>query len=104
MPQPTEETERAEGTALPMFEESLAGALIDSARISVMAATALLPHTPHPAPLIILPGTEEQQAEDAACTVEGCLEQAMQWLDAARGFTVLAGAPVTSLHAVAGRR
>lgn len=87
---------------VPVFEESMAGALIDSARISVMAALSMLP--PRDAPLIILPGAEEQMAEDAAGTVEGCLEQAMQWLDGARSLTVVAGAPVTSLHTVLGER
>lgn len=81
---------------VPVFQESMGGALIDSARISVMAALAMLP--PREAPLIILPGTEEQMAGDAAATAEGCLEQAMEWLDAARVHTVAAGAPVTSLH------
>ncbi|MFL5912750.1 MAG: hypothetical protein ACJ768_19565 [Gaiellaceae bacterium] len=81
---------------MPVFQESMAGALIDSARISVMAALSLLP--PREAPLIILPGEEEELAEEAAGTVDGCLEQAMEWLDAARRHTVAAGAPVTSLH------
>lgn len=81
---------------VPVFQESMAGALIDSARISVMAALSMLP--PREAPLIVLPGTEQQMAEDAAAGAEGCLEQAMAWLDAARVHTVAAGAPVTSLH------
>lgn len=85
---------------IPVFRESMAGALIDSARISVMAALSMLP--PPEAPLIILPGSEREMADDAAATVEGCLEEAMQWLDAARVHTVTAGAPVTSLH-VAGQ-
>lgn len=88
--------------AVPVFQESMAGALIDSARISVMAALSLLP--PPEVPLIILPGTAEQEGEDAAATVEGCLEQAMSWLDAARSHTIAAGAPVTSLHVAGGVR
>lgn len=87
---------------IPVFHESLSGALIDSARISVMAALAMLP--PAAAPLIVLPGTEDEMAADAAGTVRGCLEQAMEWLDAARmrAMETLAakGAPPTSLHVV----
>jgi hypothetical protein len=86
--------------AVPVFEESLGSALIDAARISVMAALTLLP--PPPAPLIILPGAADEMAEDAAATTHGCLEQAMQWLDAARAHTVENGAPVTSLHVARG--
>lgn len=90
--------ERAE--PVPVFRESMAGALIDSARISVMAALSLLP--PAAAPLIILPGDDEQMAEDAAADVEGCLAQAMEWLDAARRHTIVGGAPITSLHVAGG--
>jgi len=81
---------------IPVFRESLAGALIDSARISVMAALAMLP--PPEGPLIILPGAPPDMADDPSATPHGCLEEAMQWLDAARVHTVDAGAPVTSLH------
>lgn len=81
---------------VPVFHETMAGALIDSARISVTAALAMLP--PPDVPLIVLPGDAEEMAEDAAATVHGCLEQAMEWLDAARVHSVAAGAPVTSLH------
>lgn len=85
---------------IPVFQETIAGSLIDSARISVVAALSLLP--PPDAPLIVLPGTEQEMSEEAAASVQGCLEQAMFWLDAARQHTIVAGAPVTSLHAVGG--
>ena len=86
---------------VPVFQETIAGSLIDSARISVIAALSLLPQPD--APLIVLPGTENEMSEDAAVSVHGCLEQAMEWLDAARQHTIVAGAPVTSLHAIGGR-
>jgi hypothetical protein len=85
---------------VPVYRETIAGALIDSARISVMAAREMLP-APE-VPLIILPGSAEEMAEDSAMSVHGCLDQAMEWLDAARMHTIEAGAPVTSFH-VAGR-
>lgn len=87
-------SQQEETPGVPVFQESMAGALIDSARISVMAALAILP--PRDVPLIMLPGDED--ADDAASSAEGCLAQAMQWLDAARVHTIAAGAPVTSLH------
>lgn len=92
---------------VPVYLESIGGALIDAARISVMGALALLP--PPIAPLIILPGTTDEMAEDAANSVHGCLEQAMQWLDAARvqaaGELAEKGVDaVTSLHAIGGRK
>lgn len=87
---------------IPVYIESLGGSLIDSARISVMAALAMLP--PPVAPLIVLPGSEQQMAEDSASSVHGCLEQAMEWLDAARvramGELAAKGVPPTSLHAI----
>lgn len=86
-------------TQVPVFREHMGGALIDSARISVMAALAMLP--PPDAPLIVLPGNAEEESEDAAGSIHGCLEQAMEWLDAARVHTIEAGAPVTSLHVAA---
>lgn len=89
-------SEQPEPQSVPVFQESMAGALIDSARISVMAALTMLPQLD--VPLIVLPGDTEQMAEDAAASVQGCLEQAMDWLDAARAHTVAAGAPVTSFH------
>lgn len=92
-------TDETDAAPVYLFRESIGAALIDSARISVMAALEMLPSPP--APLIVLPGTPEQEADDAAASVHGCLEQAMEWLDAARVHTVAAGAPVTSLHAVA---
>lgn len=87
---------------IPVFQETIAGSLIDSARISVMASLALLP--PPEVPRIILPGSAEQESDDAAASVHGCLEQAMSWLDAARMHTIEAGAPVTSLHVAGARR
>lgn len=87
---------------IPVFQETIAGSLIDSARISVVAALSLLP--PPEAPLIVLPGTEQEMSEDTAASVQGCLEQSMAWLDAARRHTFVAGAPVTSLHVVGGPR
>jgi hypothetical protein len=98
----TTDQEKAASGEVPVYFESLAGSLIDSARISVMAAMAMLPAVD--VPLIVLPGTSEQMAEDEAASVNGCLEQAMEWLDAARAHTVDAlaakGAPPTSLHVV----
>lgn len=89
-------SQQAEALSVPVYRESMAGALIDSARISVMAALTMLP--PREAPLIVLPGDAEQMADDTAATLEGCLEQVMEWLDAARVHSVAAGVPVTSLH------
>lgn len=86
-------TPATEGT--PVFTESIGAALIDSARISVMAAMSMLP-----APLIITLPEEVLDPDEAAASVHGCLEQAMQWLDGARVITVQQGAPVTSLHVV----
>lgn len=84
----------------PVSHESLGGALIDSARISVMAAMAMLP--PDVAPKIILPGADGE--DDAPPSIHDCLAQAMQWLNAARIQTIeLSDAPVTSLHVVGGR-
>jgi hypothetical protein len=92
--------------AVPVYIESIAGSLIDSARISVVAALAMLP--PPNAPLIILPGTSDQMADDAAASTHGCLEQAMEWLDAARihsaGALAAKGAPPTSFHVAGGGR
>jgi hypothetical protein len=79
----------------PVFRESIGGALIDSARISIMAAMSMLPP-----PLIISLPEEVLDPDEAAASVHGCLEQAMQWLDGARALTVEAGAPVTSLHVI----
>lgn len=75
----------------PVFNESIGGALIDSARISVIAALSVLPNS---APIILSP------LEPDAPSLHDCLEQAMQWLDAARVQTIERGAPVTSLHTV----
>lgn len=90
---------------IPVFEESIAGALIDSARISVMASLSMLPPPDRkPTSPIILPGAPDEMAEDPIETAQGCLEQAMSWLDAARQHTIEAGAPVTSLHVASSRR
>lgn len=87
---------------IPHFQESLGGSLIDAARISVMGAMALLPAPD--VPRIILPNTADQMADDAAASVHGCLEQAMEWLNAARAFTMeqmaAQGHPPTSFHHV----
>jgi hypothetical protein len=91
---------------IPVYQEQIGGALIDAARISVMGAIALLP--PPEVPRIIMPGTDQQMAEDAACSVHGCLDEAMRWLDAARAMAALhletKGSPPTSLHVVGGVR
>jgi hypothetical protein len=87
-------------TEIPVFNETMAGALIDSARISVMAALSMLP--PPDVPLIIMPGNQQEESEDAAASIDGCLEQAMHWLDAARSHSIDRGAPVTSLHVAGG--
>lgn len=84
---------------VPVYQESLGGALIDAARIAVMAALAMIPAD---SPLIVLPGSPEEMAEDVAANLHGCLEQAMQWLDGARALAMedlaAKGAPPTSLH------
>jgi hypothetical protein len=78
---------------LPVFNESIGDALIDSARISVMAAMQARPA--HERPLIVMPG------DDDSPTVSDCLAQAMQWLDAARSLaTEPSAAPPTSIHVV----
>lgn len=97
-------TEARPESEVPLYIESLGGALIDAARISVMGALALLPSAEEQ--LIILPGEPDGSAEDAAATVQGCLTQAMQWLDAARehsaGALTAKGAPPTSFHSIGG--
>jgi hypothetical protein len=77
--------------SLPVFAESIGGALIDSARISIMAAVSILPA----AKKILL-------ADEAdGYTVQDCLDEAMEWLDAARVKMVkTADVPPTSLHVV----
>ena len=76
----------------PVFQETIAGSLIDSARISVMASLALLPAYQR----IVLPGDENLPPN-----VHECLEAAMQWLDAARIQTIerSPSAP-TSFHVI----
>lgn len=76
---------------IPVSIESMGGSLIDSARITVFAAIGILPEY-QPLP--------ESPLEDTHPSLHDCLQQAMQWLDAARGITVEMGAPVTSLHTV----
>jgi hypothetical protein len=81
-----------------VFVEQIPGALIDSARISVMAALHLLPAEPS-VTRIVLPG------DDAAepLSVRDCLIEAAQWLDGARAMTVQESATApTSLHVVGG--
>jgi hypothetical protein len=81
--------EKEAGT--PVYAESIGGALIDSARISVMAAGSIIP----PQSQLVLPG------DSGAPNIHDCLEQAMQWLDAARAQTVeRATTPPTSFHVV----
>lgn len=84
-------SEQAREQQVPVFKESIGGALIDSARITVMAAIAMLPdYTP----------LAESPLEDAPPSLHEHLDQAMQWLDNARAITVQMGAPVTSLHQI----
>lgn len=84
-------SEQPQERPLPVFNESMGAALIDSARITTMTAIGLLPEFQ---PLVASP------LEDEHPSLHQCLEQAMQWLDAARAITVDMGAPVTSLHVV----
>lgn len=106
MTAPTERKAQPGDADVPVYIESLAGSLIDSARISVMAALALLPRPE--APRILLPGTPDQEIRDAMATAHGCLEEAMAWLDAARAHateTLAAkGVAPTSVHVVGGSR
>lgn len=75
----------------PVFEESLGSALIDAARITVMAALAAFPR------VIQVPLPEEAETP----TVQECLVQAAQWLDAARAIALdQSPAATTSLHVV----
>jgi hypothetical protein len=76
---------------VPVFNESIGGALIDSARISVIAALSVLPNS---SPIVLSP------LEEDGPSLHDCLGQAMEWLDAARVQTIERGAPVTSLHTV----
>jgi hypothetical protein len=77
----------------PIFDESIGGALLDAARINVMAAMQAFPAAN--VQLIVLPGEEEGPP-----TLAECLAQAMQWLDAARAMTVQQGPTPTSIHIV----
>jgi len=81
----------------PVFDETMSGALIDAARIAVMAAVKMLP--PEMAmPQIVLPGEIEGPPN-----VHECLVGAMEWLNAARELTVQQAAmPPTSIHVVSG--
>lgn len=76
---------------VPVFQESMGGALIDAARISITAAHALLPKKP--AKLVLM------QGEQPTPTAHECLEEAMNWLDAARAQTV-SEEDLTSVHVV----
>lgn len=83
----------AEEISPERYAESIGSALIDAARISIMGALAMLPD----APMIVPPGDE-----NVPC-VQNCLDQAMQWLEAARVRTIELGyTKPTSIHAVEG--
>lgn len=62
-------------TPTPVFNETIGGALIDSARISVLAALSVLPNS---SPIVLSP------LDDDGPSLHDCLGQAMEWLDAAR--------------------
>lgn len=80
---------------IPVHEETLGGSLIDAARISVMGAMHILPD--RPGPVIISPGEPDSAHE----SVHECLEQAMEWLNAARAVSIgQASAPPTSMHVI----
>ncbi len=80
----------------PVFDETIAGALIDAARINVMAARTAFDSQ---IPLIAIPG----DADDVPTLAE-CLAQAATWLDAARAITITRSpAEPTSIHVVAGK-
>lgn len=81
-----------EPQSVPVFDEEMGGALIDAARISVMAA---MRDFPEPSSALVVPGDEPRH------TVGDCLAEAMMWLDAARGLSMQGKAP-TSLHVVTG--
>lgn len=84
---------RCDEAGVPLYKESIGGALIDSARISVMAAAGMIPRSQIIVPDAIVAG-------DTA-SVHNCLEEAMSWLDAARALTIEHGAqPPTSIHVV----
>jgi hypothetical protein len=85
--------QRTVATEPPVFEESIGGALIDAARINVMAALHVLP-PPQALDKIVLPGEDHPNAHD-------CLKRAMELLNAARALTVAQSqATPTSLHVV----
>lgn len=76
----------------PVFDETMGGALIDAARINVMAALRACPAFER---RIVVPGIEERPS------VHECLAEAMQWLDAARALAIeQLPEPPTSLHVV----
>lgn len=77
----------------PVFLETYGSALIDAARITAGTARMFFPE--EDAPVIQIPG------QDPPLTVQLCLEQAMNWLDAAREASLdNAQAPPSSLHVV----
>lgn len=82
--------------APPVFDETLGGALIDAARINVMAALEACPAFER---RIVLAGEPEPP------TVHECLAEAMEWLNMARALSIEQNpAALTSLHLVeAGR-
>jgi hypothetical protein len=80
---------------VPVFDETIGGALIDAARINVMAALTAFPTV---GPEILLPGDEDHP------TINECLVQAAQWLDAARAISVqMTPEAMTSIHVVEGK-
>src|SRR5579871_5383552 len=74
-----------------VYRETLGGAMIDAARISVQGALALLQLPPR----IVLPGDPDLPS------LEDCLLQAANWLDAARALACdQAPSAPTSVHVV----
>lgn len=78
----------------PVFDETIGEALIDAARINVMAALQAFPL----ALGIVLPGVGVGDSEEPG--VADCLAQAMEWLNVARALTLEGKPPPTSLHLV----
>jgi len=76
--------------AIPIFDETLGGALIDAAGIAIMAAL----HAFTSAAARVLVAGDEQTP-----TIADCLQQAMEWIRAARMLTLAdASDAPTSLH------
>jgi hypothetical protein len=80
----------------PIFNETMGGALIDAARIAVMAAMQMIPQS-----RIVLPSDVADDAILDPPTLHNCLEEAMQWLNAARAQSLeKSKTPATSIHVV----